>query len=67
MTAHYGDEREWVNIGTCPGCGMDHPEAEFKRGADGVYRGRCWRGKVDMEYDPTSDAVVAVGDVQGTM
>jgi hypothetical protein len=59
MTSHYGDDRHWVAIRQCPGCGADHPEFEFKREKDGVYRGRCFRGKITLEYDPNSDAIMA--------
>ena len=59
MTAHYGEDRHWVHISICPGCGLYHPEFEFKREDDSVYRGRCFRGRITLEYDPQSDAVMA--------
>ena len=60
MTAHYGEDRHWVAIRRCPGCGSDHPEFEFKLEADNIYRGRCFRGRITLEYDRKSDAVMAV-------
>ena len=65
MTTHYGDDRHWVAIDICPACDADHPEFEFKRGEDGKYTGRCYRGKMVIELDPETGVVMAVDHALG--
>ena len=46
----YDGDRMWVQLDQCPGCGVDHPELEFKRVDDRLVA-RCYQSKSTLVYD----------------